>query len=174
MEQKQKSSDLHEQFMQQALAEARKSLEAGEFPVGCVLVLDGQVVARGRRSNSEGFLSNEVDHAEVVTLRHLLEREPDIDCSRIAAYCTMEPCLMCYATLLLSGIRTFVWAYEDVMGGGTSVPQQQLSPLYKEMQVELIPGVLRRESLQLFCRFFEQYSYWQDSLLAEYTLKQCR
>ena len=173
MQHKGKHVDRDEYFMRQALVEADKSLESGEFPVGCVLVLDGKVVARGRRRNSEGAVSNELDHAEVVTLRHLLEQDPDIDCSRITAYCTMEPCLMCYATLLLSGIRSFVWAYEDVMGGGTSVPLQKLSPLYRDMKVKLVPGVLRRESLELFCRFFEQYSYWQDSLLAEYTLRQC-
>ena len=174
MDQEQQGSNQHEQYMRLALAEAAKSLEQGEFPVGCVLVLDNEVVGQGRRRNSEGIRSNEVDHAEVVTLAHLLKREPGIDCSRITAYCTMEPCLMCYATLLLSGIRTFVWAYEDVMGGGTSISLQQLSPLYRDMQVKLVPGVLRRESLEMFCRFFEQYSYWQDSLLAEYTLEQCR
>jgi tRNA(adenine34) deaminase len=59
------------------------------------------------------------------------------------------------------------------MGGGTAVPLQELSPLYRAMKVKLVPGVLRRQSLDLFCHFFEHYSYWQDSLLAEYTLKQC-
>lgn len=169
-----KSLQLDEQFMRLALDEARMALDAGEFPVGCVLVHDGQVVGRGYRRNSEGALSNEVDHAEVVTLRSLLDNRPGIDCSRITAYCSMEPCLMCYATMLLSGIRRFVWAYEDVMGGGTSLPLQELSPLYKDMEVELVPGVLRRESLTLFCRFFQNYSYWQDSLLADYTLDQCK
>ncbi|RUM43376.1 MAG: hypothetical protein DSY80_05740 [Desulfocapsa sp.] len=81
---------------------------------------------------------------------------------------------MCHATLLLSGIRSFIRAYENVMGGGTSVPLQKLSALYKDMKVRLVPGVLRRERLELFCHFFEQYSYWQNSLLAEYTLRQWR
>lgn len=79
---------------------------------------------------------------------------------------------MCYATMLLSGIRRFVWAYEDVMGGGTSLALQGLSPLYKDMEVALVTGVLRRESLTLFGRFFRNYSYWQGSLLADYTLEQ--
>ena len=79
---------------------------------------------------------------------------------------------MCYATMLLSGIRRFVWAYEDVMGGGTSLDLQDLSPLYAEMNVELVPGVLRSKSLGLFGCFFENFSYWQDSQLADYTLEQ--
>ena len=161
-----------EQFMHQALDEARLALDEGEFPVGCVLVLDDHVVGQGRRVNSGGELANEIDHAEMVTLRKLLADHPGIDCSQVTAYCTMEPCLMCYATMLLSGIRRFVWAYEDVMGGGTSLVLQGLPPLYKDMEVALVPGMLRGESLALFSLFFRDYSYWQGSQLAEYTLEQ--
>ena len=163
---------IDEQFMHKALDEARLALNSGEFPVGCVLVMDGHVVGHGYRQNSGGELSNEIDHAEMVTLRRLLVDNPGIDCSQVTAYCTMEPCLMCYSTMLLSGICRFVWAYEDVMGGGTSLDLQGLSPLYKDMEVALVPGVLRRESLTLFGRFFQNYSYWQGSQLADYTLEQ--
>ncbi|MCI5221974.1 MAG: nucleoside deaminase [Candidatus Electrothrix sp. AR4] len=163
-----------EQFMRQALAEARVALDAGEFPVGCVLALDDKAVACGRRRNSEGSSSNEIDHAEMVTLRALLAEQPAIDCGRITVYSTMEPCLMCYSTLLLSGVRRFVWAYEDVMGGGTSLPLRHLAPLYQDMDAELVPDVLRSESLALFGRFFETYSYWQGSMISEHTLAQYR
>ena len=79
---------------------------------------------------------------------------------------------MCFSTLLLSGIRRFVWAYEDVMGGGTSLDLRSMPPLYAGMDIELTGGVLRTESLRLFQDFFRQYSYWQDSLLEHYTLEQ--
>lgn len=79
---------------------------------------------------------------------------------------------MCYSTLLLSGIRRFVWAYEDVMGGGTNLALQQLNPLYQAMSVELVGSVLRQESLALFQQFFGEHDYWQDSLLSRYTLSQ--
>lgn len=168
-------SSRHEQFMHTALTEARRALEAGEFPVGCVLVLDNLiVVGRGRRRHSSGSGVNEIDHAEIVTLRSLLREQPGIDCARITVYSTLEPCLMCYAALLLSGIRHFVWAYEDVMGGGTSLPLERLAPLYQDMEPELVPHVLRQESLSLFVAFFQQYSYWQNSLLARYTIEQFR
>ena len=65
-----------------------------------------------------------------------------------------------------------VWAYEDVMGGGTGLDLQRLAPLYRDMQVELRGQVLRRESLALFQQFFRTYDYWQGSLLASYTLEQ--
>ncbi len=157
--------------MQAALAEARLALAEGEFPVGCVLAVDGEILAQGRRKHSGSAARNELDHAEVVTLRGLLAAaQPGLDCGRITCYSTLEPCLMCFSTMLLSGIRRFVWAYEDVMGGGTSVPLAQLAPLYQKMQVELIPNVLRGKSIALFAQFFQNHSYWQDSLLSQFTL----
>ncbi len=164
----------HTYYMQQALVEAKTALDSGEFPVGCVLVAEGEIVARGHRQNSTEGALNEIDHAEVVTLRRLLRERPKTDCSRIVAYSTMEPCLMCYSTMLLSGVRGFVYGYEDLMGGGTNLPLYQLNPLYAEMQarVNVEAGVLRNECLALFQRFFRNFPYWQDSLLCRYTLAQ--
>ncbi|NLZ17055.1 MAG: nucleoside deaminase [Desulfobulbaceae bacterium] len=162
----------HELYMREALIEARLALSQGEFPVGVVLVANGQVLARGRRRNSQAQSRNEMDHAEINALRSLLQEFPQVNTAAITLYTTMEPCLMCYASALLAGIRTFVWAYEDVMGGGTGIPLQQLNPLYANMQVQLVGRVLRRESLKLFQHFFRMGDYWQDSLLARYTLAQ--
>lgn len=162
----------HKRFMRLALNEAAEALRAGEFPVGCVLATGDQVLASAGRLNSAGLNANELDHAEILALRALLRKAPDTDCRAITVYSTMEPCLMCYATLLLSGIRRFVWAYEDVMGGGTTLPLSQLPVLYAGMQVELMPGVMRKESLVLFQEFFRRHTYWGDSSLARYTLAQ--
>ena len=83
---------------------------------------------------------------------------------------------MCYVTLLLNGIRSVVFAYEDTMGGGTSLDLKELAPLYREMTVAVTPNILRRESLELFKTFFAdpQNTYWQDSPLARYTLSQLK
>ena len=165
-------SSEHEQLMDLALEEARAALAAGEFPVGCVMVLDGQVVAKGRRQNSLEGCRNEIDHAEILTLRQLLAERPELDLTTVTVYSTLEPCLMCYSTMLLSGIRSFVWAYEDVMGGGANLPLYMLNTLYAQMKVTLVDRVRREESLHLFQQFFENGSYWQDSLLARYTMAQ--
>ena len=162
----------HEKFMRLALIEAEEALEAGDFPVGCVLVDNGKVVASGRRKNSHGEHANELDHAEIITLKNLLNQTPQYNLRNVSAYSTMEPCLMCYTTLLLSGVRKFVWAYEDIMGGGTNLTMNQLNPLYAEMEIENVPNVLRKESLVLFQNFFRRSSYWGDSALARYTLEQ--
>ncbi len=166
----------HQRFMDMALEQARAALKAGEFPVGAILVAEGEVVAEGCRQNSGGVTPTELDHAEIVALRRLLTQNPEIKRSSLTLYATMEPCLMCYATLLLNGVRRLVYAYEDAMGGGTSLPLAQLTPLYRELapEVEIIPHIRRQESLDLFQRFFRlpDTSYWQDSLLARYTLEQ--
>ncbi len=164
----------HEHFMHIALDEAKKALAASEFPVGCVMVYDNKVIARGHRTHSGAKSRNELDHAEIVTLHNLLETHPDIDPAGITCYCTMEPCLMCFAALLLSGVHSIVYAYEDAMGGGTKAPLSTLPPLYKNMKLDIIPAVLRPESLSLFKDFFSNKTtdYWQDSYLAEYTLSQ--
>ncbi len=164
----------HEHFMQQALDEARKALRSKEFPVGCVLVHDNRIIARGRRIHSGPSGRNELDHAEIIALHDLITGHPGINPGQVIAYCTMEPCLMCYAALLLSGIGTIVYAYEDAMGGGTGLLLGHLTPLYREAKIEIISHVLRQESLQLFRQFFldPENNYWQGSYLAEYTLRQ--
>lgn len=162
----------HERYMAAALEEAHQALAEGEFPVGCVMTAGGRIVARGRRQNSAGSACNEIDHAEVLTLRRLVAEQPGIDMGEVTVYSTLEPCLMCYATLLLSGVRSFVWAYEDVMGGGANLPLYMLNTLYAQMRVHLVDRVLRPESLLLFQQFFRTGAYWQDSLLARYTLAQ--
>lgn len=163
--------------MEEALKEAAQALAAGDFPVGCVLVHNHQVVARGRRLRSGAAPEqpvNEVDHAEVLALRHLLDQRPEVPLAEVTVYSTMEPCLMCYATLLVSGIRAFVFAYEDAMGGGTSLRLDQLPPFYQAMTVEIVPHILRTESLRLFKQFFTASAnpYLTDTLLADYTRAQ--
>lgn len=163
----------HESHMQLALQEATLALAEGEFPVGCVLVADDKIVARGRRRNSHAQTLAELDHAEIVALRSLATSRKKWR-SPLVAYATMEPCLMCFATLLLNGVKTVVYAFEDAMGGGTGLKLEELPPLYGQMAPTIIGGVCRSESLVLFRQFFTNptNAYWQDSLLANYTLEQ--
>ncbi len=163
----------HEKHMEIALHQARQALTGGDFPVGCVFEYQNEIVATGRRYNSFGKV-NEMDHAEMVALRALLDSERRIDISEVTVYSTMEPCLMCFATLLVNGVRKIVYSYEDAMGGGTNLPLQALSPLYRDLNVKITGGILRKKGLGLFKEFFANpdNNYLADSLLAAYTLHQ--
>ena len=154
------------------MREAEKALAAGEFPVGCVMVQKGEIVAAGSRKNSTGDGGNEIDHAEIVTLRTLLTCQNGADLAGTVVYSTMEPCLMCFSTMILSGIKKIVYGYEDVMGGACGLELSQFPPLYAEMNIEVIGGVRREESLKLFKAFFQRvdHGYWHGSLLETYTL----
>lgn len=160
-------------FMAKALGFAREALFIGEFPVGCVIELDGEVIATGNRKSSKGK-SNEIDHAEIIALRNLLENCVDVDLGEVTVYSTLEPCLMCFSTLIVNGVTKFVYGYEDAMGGGTNLPLHQLAPLYCDLQVEIEGGVMRKDCLELFKTFFSETdsSYLKDTYLAKYTLQQ--
>ena len=164
----------HEYFMHMALEQARQALARREFPVGCVLVHENRILVTGSRLGTSFGEKNETDHAEMTALRRLEQKYPHTDRSRISLYCTMEPCLMCYGAILISGIGKIVYAYEDVMGGGTGCDLSRLPPLYRESRISVVSGILRKESLQLFRAFFAdpENDYWRGSLLAQYTLGQ--
>lgn len=161
-------------FMQVALEMARSALSKGEFPVGCVIADNARVVSRGHRTGTSGGPGNEIDHAEINALRVLNDIEPAVDRSTLSIYCTMEPCLMCFSAILLSGISRIIFAYEDIMGGGTQSDRSGLAPLYRDTQVTVLSGVLRQPSLELFRQFFSTSgnTYWADSELCRYTLEQ--
>ncbi len=167
-----KAADEHQRYMEIALAEAKKALMLNEFPVGCVIVDEEGIVCTGRRDKSG--VHNELEHAEITAIRTLCARYPERLQNRLRIYSTMEPCLMCFSTLILNNIHTIVYGYEDVMGGGTSLELHRLSPLYAAMRVEVIPGVLRSSCLSLFQKFFHDSpsDYLAGTLLKEYTVAQ--
>ena len=161
-------------FMLKALEQAEQALSMGEFPVGCVLVYNDSVLVTGARYHSTADSHNEIDHAEMTALRRFADLEKEIDRERVILFSTLEPCLMCYSAIILNGIRQIVYAYEDVMGGGTNLDLKQLNPFYQDMQISVKAHVLRERSLALFKEFFSdsKNSYLKGTLLAQYTLKQ--
>lgn len=162
--------------MQRALAHAKTALDDGEFPVGCVISDGEAIVAKGARLGTADNCNNEIDHAEIIALRHLAEKMPKQkkDLGDFTLYSTLEPCLMCMGAILISGIGRIVYSYEDVMGGGTRIFRHYMPPLYRDRKLDVVPYLLRKESLALLKRFFQDPGnhYWPDSLLATYTLKQ--
>ena len=164
----------NEYFMKKALEEAQAALVAGEFPVGCVMVYDNKTLVSGARTGTTGDYPNEVDHAEMIALRRLFRLDSKINLREVTVFSTLEPCLMCFGALMISGIGKLVFAYEDVMGGGTHCDTANMTPLYQSNQMAIIPGILRNVSLKLLKTFFAETenTYLKDSILAAYTLDQ--
>ena len=164
----------YDRFMSKALELAQQALAAGEFPVGCVITYGGEIVATGARQHTRGASKNEIDHAEMVALRRLSELPGEIDNGQLIIFSTMEPCLMCLGAIVLSGIRKIVYAYEDVMGGGTGCNLTALRPLYSNNHISIEANIMRNESVNLFKSYFldPENNYWKGSLLARYTLNQ--
>jgi tRNA(adenine34) deaminase len=164
----------HGIFMREALVMARQALDKDEFPVGCVVTCDGRIIARGERTRTRQAVPSETDHAEMLALRNLEKLAHPADRRRMTLYATLEPCLMCFGAILISGIGTLVYAYEDAMGGGTACDRSVLPHLYRCNGLNIIAGVCRQESLRLFQDYFNRphVDYWRDSLLSNYTLRQ--
>ena len=101
--------------MDMALAEARAAGEGGEVPVGCIIVRNGEVIARsGNRTLAEG---DPTAHAEIIAIRgaaRLLRSERLDDCD---LYVTLEPCAMCAGALSLARIRRLYYGAPDPKGG---------------------------------------------------------
>lgn len=161
-------------LMQKAVLSAQTALEAGEFPVGCVIGCNGDLVVEGARQGTSRKSKNELDHAEIVALRRLSELDTPIDPGSVTLYSTLEPCMMCFGAILIHGIRRIVYAYEDVMGGATGLDLGTASPLYRDSGMVIKKHVMRNESLKLFQAYFANpdNDYWENSLLARYTLEQ--
>jgi tRNA(adenine34) deaminase len=166
-------------YMRLALEQAEAALVQGEFPVGCVIVQDGRVMSRGARigtvpETGRRAIISEVDHAEILALRHLETCPHPVVPEKCVLYCTMEPCLMCFGAIILSGIKTVVYAFEDPMGGGTGCDLSSLPLLYRKSRIRIKKRVCRRKSLDLFYDFFNKKDnlYWKGSFLEQYVRDQ--
>ena len=106
---------MSQSFMDQALDEARAAEAAGEVPIGCVVVHDGQVVARaGNRTITD---RDPTAHAEMLAIRaaaRALGSERLTDCD---LYVTLEPCAMCAAAMSFARIRRLYYGAADPKGG---------------------------------------------------------
>ena len=164
----------YEFFMKMALEQAEIALLNGEFPVGCVVVSRDRILVTGSRKGTAGDFPNEIEHAEMIALKRLSDLRISPSENKLTLFTTLEPCLMCLGASMLSNIHTIVYAYEDVMGGGTGCDVSTLTSLYQNRPIVVVSNILRKESLKLFKAFFKNPAnrYWQGSLLAQYTLKQ--
>lgn len=134
----------HRFGMEAALGEAEQALAEGNLPIGAVIVLDGEVVARGR--NGIDSHENDTHHAELFALQsvhRLLYRNK----RRATVYTTLEPCMMCLGAIVNVGITRIVYGASDPWVGATALLAH--GPYYAGKQIEISAGVLEDRCLDL-------------------------
>ncbi len=140
--------------MREALAEARKSAEAGEVPIGAVMVSRGEIVARGQ--NSVIRTSDPTAHAEIVVLRQAARTFGNYRLLGCTLYVTLEPCAMCAGALIQARVDRLVYAAPDPKAGacGSVLSVLNHPQLNHQMQVGL--GILTEPSSELLRSFFRE------------------
>ena len=139
--------------MRAALAEAAKAREAGEVPVGAVVVLDDAIIGTG--FNQPITSHDPTAHAEVVAIRAAARAAGNYRLTGATLYVTVEPCLMCVGAMVHARIGLLVYgAPEPKAGAIQSMTRAHELPGLNH-RLEVIGGVLESESRELLQAFFQ-------------------
>ena len=143
-----------EKYMKEALRQAKKAEKLGEVPIGCVIVKDGKIIARGyNRRNTD---KNTLAHAELQAIRKASKAVGDWRLEECTMYITLEPCQMCAGALVQSRIdRVVVGCMNPKAGCAGSILNLLQMPEFNH-QVELETGVLEEECSQMMKDFFRE------------------
>jgi tRNA(adenine34) deaminase len=143
-------SDL--EAMRAAFEEARKAAEAGEVPIGAVIVRDGSILARGQ--NAVIRSSDPTAHAEIVVLREAAAALGNYRLNGCTLYVTLEPCAMCAGAMIHARLDRLVYGAGDPKAGacGSVLTVLNHPQLNHAMQVE--QGILSEEAGELLRSFF--------------------
>lgn len=134
-------------FMTMALAEARKALEAGEIPIGAVVVCDGRVVGRGH--NMTETLGDVTAHAEMMAVTSAAQTLGGKYLSHCTLYVTVEPCLMCAGAIAWAQVPRIVYGAHDPKRGYSVYTDRPFHP-----RATVTGGVLEEECARLMKDFF--------------------
>ena len=142
-----------EEYMRQALALAREAAEAGEIPVGCVVVhRDGRVVGRGRNRRQEA--RDATAHAEVEAIRQACRALGDWRLEDCTLYVTLEPCPMCAGAIWNARIPRVVFGAREEKSGSLGSVIALFSENYG-FRPRVYAGVLREECAGVLRDFFQ-------------------
>lgn len=138
--------------MEEALREAQRALEAGEVPVGAVVLCGGRIVGRGFNRN---LLDDDpTAHAEIVALRRAAETIGNHRLPECEMYATIEPCAMCAGALMHARLKRLVYGADDPKAGAVHsvLPVLNHPALNHKMEVE--GGVLAGRCAEMLQSFF--------------------
>lgn len=139
-----------EQYMQQALKEAQKAFDAGEVPVGAIIVMNERIIARAH--NQVELLNDSTAHSEIMALTTAYNFLGSKYLPDTTLYVTVEPCLMCCGALYWSKIGKIVYGADDQKNGYRRIAGDK-NPFHPK--TELISGILKDECATLMKDFFK-------------------
>jgi tRNA(adenine34) deaminase len=141
-------------FMQQALAEARRAGEEGEVPVGAVVVCDGRIRGRGR--NACERLQDATAHAEILAISAASQSLGTWRLEDCTLYVTLEPCPMCMGACLNARVRRVVYGALEPKAGACGSVVDLRAPEGYNHRIDATGGVLGLESSTLLKDFFRR------------------
>ncbi len=139
--------------MEEALRAARRALEAGEVPVGAVVVCDEKIVGRGWNRNIGD--NDPTAHAEMVALREAGAAVGNHRLGDCELFATIEPCTMCAGALVHARIKRLVYGADDPKAGAVRSVINLLDHPQLNHRVEVRSGVLAGRSAELLQTFFK-------------------
>ena len=143
----------HDDFMRLALAEAGRARDAGEVPVGAIVVFDGRVIGAG--FNHPITAADPTAHAEIVALRAAAQTLGNYRLTGTIMYVTVEPCLMCVGALIHARVATVVYGAPEPRAGALVSMTRAHEFAGLNHRLEAIGGVLEDECRAVMQEFFK-------------------
>lgn len=141
--------DIH--FMKEALRLAQAAFDAGEVPVGAVVVWNEKIIGRG--SNQVEQLADSTAHAEMIAITAACNTIGAKYLMEATLYVTLEPCLMCAGAMYWSKVGRIVFGASDVKNGYKRIAGTQ-NPFHPKASISY--GIMEQECAQLMKDFFAQ------------------
>ncbi len=143
-----------EKYMKEAVRQAKKAYAIGEAPIGCVIVHEDKIIARGY--NRRTIDKNTLAHAELAAIKKASRKLGDWRLEGCTMYVTLEPCQMCSGAIIQSRMdRVVIGCMNPKAGSAGSVLNLLQMPEFNH-QAELATGVLEEECSQLMKSFFKE------------------
>lgn len=145
---------IDERFMREAIRQARKAGALMEVPIGCVIVYEGKIIARGyNRRNTD---KNTISHAEMNAIRKASKKLGDWRLEGCTMYITLEPCQMCAGAIVQARVSRVVIGSMNPKAGCAGSILNLLEMEQFNHQVEVTRGVLQEECSQMLSGFFKE------------------
>jgi tRNA(adenine34) deaminase len=151
-----------ELLMEEALRSAQRALDAGEVPVGAIVVCDGKIVGRGGNRNLTD--SDPTAHAEIVALREAGAALGNHRLEGCELFATIEPCAMCAGALVHARLKRLVYGADDLKAGAIRSVMQVLNHSRLNHRMEVRSGVLAGRCAELLQSFFRRRREEQSSV----------